>query len=156
LAGERAVAASNPRHLIIRTAWLFGPDGTNFVTKILAAGQRAAGAGEPLRLVHDEIGNPTWTPDLADVVVGLAVNGSRHGVVHASGTPPISRLGWARVALEAAGIAPEIQPVELASFERASTPPPRAVLAPSVGVDEMDWRPATRSYVAELLASATP
>ena len=154
LAGERAVAAANPRHVIIRTAWLFGPGGTNFVTKITAAGQRAAAAGEPLRLVQDEIGNPTWTPDLADVVVGLAVDGSRQGVVHGAGTPPVSRLDWARVALGTAGIAPEVQPVELASFERASTPPMRAVLAPSVGVPEMDWRPVTRSYVAELMASA--
>ena len=156
LAGEQAVAAANPRHLIIRTAWLFGPGGTNFVTKILAAGQRAEAAREPLRLVEDEIGNPTWTPDLADVVVRLATDGSQQGIVHAAGNPAVSRLGWARVALEAAGIAPEIQPVGLASFERASTPPMRAVLAPSVGVPEMDWRPATRSYVAELLTGATP
>jgi dTDP-4-dehydrorhamnose reductase len=156
LAGERAVAAANPRHVIIRTAWLFGPGGTNFVTKIIAAGRRAAAAGEPLRLVEDEIGNPTWTPDLADVVVGLATDGSQQGIVHAAGNPAVSRLGWARVALEAAGIAPEIQPVELASFERASTPPMRAVLAPSVGMPEMDWRPVTRTYVADLLTSATP
>jgi dTDP-4-dehydrorhamnose reductase len=154
LAGERAVAASNPRHLIIRTAWLFGPGGTNFVTKIVAAGQRAASAGEPLRLVEDEIGNPTWTPDLANVVARLAVDGSRRGVVHAAGTPPVSRLGWADVALQAAGITMEIQPVALASFERASTPPLRAVLAPSAGTPDMDWRPMTRSYVAELASTA--
>ncbi len=62
LAGERAVATANPRHLIVRTAWLFGPRGTNFVTKILAAAERARAAGEPLRVVDDEWGNPTWTP----------------------------------------------------------------------------------------------
>lgn len=156
LAGEQAVAAANPRHLVIRTAWLFGPGGTNFVTKIVAAGRRAAAAGEPLRLVEDEIGNPTWTPDLADVVVRSATDGSHQGIVHAAGNPAVSRLGWARVALEAAGIAPEVQPVELASFERASTPPTRAVLTPSVGVPVLDWRPATRSYVAELLTGAPP
>ena len=156
LAGERAVAAANPRHLIVRTAWLFGPGGTNFVTKIIAAGHRAAERGEPLRLVEDEIGNPTWTPDLAGVVVRLATDASRVGVVHAAGTPPCSRLAWAEVALEAAGVASEIRPVELASFERASTPPLRAVLMPSPGVDEMDWRPVTRSYARELVSSSVP
>jgi dTDP-4-dehydrorhamnose reductase len=156
LAGEQAVTAANRRHLILRTAWLFGPGGTNFVTKIIGAGQRAAEAGEPLRLVQDEMGNPTWTPDLAEVVVMLAVDRSTGGVMHTAGAPPVSRMGWGEVALTAAGIAADIDPVSLATFERASTPPLRAVLTPSSGVPEMDWRPATRSYAAELMASAAP
>ncbi len=153
LAGEGAVAAANPRHLIVRTAWLFGPGGTNFVTKILAAARRAADNSERLRLVEDEIGNPTWTPDLAAAVVALAAGGARLGVVHATGVPPVSRLGWAKVVLDAAGLTAEIEPVPLARFERASTPPLRAVLIPSAGVPAMDWRSATRSYVAELMRS---
>ncbi len=152
LAGERAVVAANPRHLIVRTAWLFGPGGTNFVTKILAAGQRAAGADEPLRLVEDEVGNPTWTPDLAAVVVRLAADRSRVGVIHAVGTPPVSRLGWGALALGVAGVETTIEPVRLASFQRASTPPLRAVLSPSPGVPVIDWRSATRSYVGQLLS----
>lgn len=151
LAGEHAVQAANPRHLIVRTAWLFGPGGTNFVTKIVAAARRAAEAGEPLRLVEDEISNPTWTPDLARAIVALTADRTRVGVVHAPGMPPVSRLGWATVALDAAGVAAQIQPVPLASFERASRPPLRAVLAPSAGVPAMDWQSATRSYVSGLL-----
>ena len=150
LAGERAVAAANPRHLIVRTAWLFGPGGTNFVTKILAAARRAAESSSSLRLVDDEIGNPTWTPDLASAIVELVSDGSRVGVVHAAGVPPVSRLGWATIALEAAGAPADIEPVPLATFERASTPPLRAVLAPSAGVTSIDWRAATRAYVAQL------
>lgn len=153
LAGEEAVAARNPRHLIVRTAWLFGPGGTNFVTKIIGAGQRAVDSGKPLRLVQDELGNPTWTPDLAEAVVMLAADSSRVGVIHVAGSPAVSRLGWGEVALGAAGIAADIEPVPLATFERASTPPLRAVLRPSTGAPEMDWRPATRSYVADLMAS---
>jgi dTDP-4-dehydrorhamnose reductase len=155
LAGERATAAACPRHLIVRTAWLFGPGGTNFVTKILAAAGRAADAGEPLRLVADEFGNPTWTPDLAQAIVALCARASDPPgqVVHAAGMPPASRLEWARVALDAAGRVPEIQPVSLADFPRDSTPPPRAVLAPSDGVPGMDWRPATVAMVAEVTAA---
>lgn len=151
LAGERAVAAATPRHLIVRTAWLFGPEGTNFVTKILAAAVRMRDAGEPLRLVEDEIGNPTWTPDLADAIVGL-VDAGRRGIVHAAGTPPVSRLGWARVVLEAADVDVVIESVPLASFERASTPPPRAILAPSPGVPEMAWEAVTRAYAGQVAA----
>jgi dTDP-4-dehydrorhamnose reductase len=153
LVGEREVAAANPHHLIVRTAWLFGPGGNNFVTKIVAAGARAAAAGEPLRLVDDEWGNPTWTPDLAAAIARMAIERGRVGVVHAAGMPATSRLGWGRAALKAAGIPVRIEPVASASFERASTPPLRAVLASSDGVPEMDWRPVTRRYAAETLVA---
>ena len=152
LAGERAVAAATREHLVVRTAWLFGPGGTNFVTKILAAAERLRAAGDPLRLVEDEIGNPTWTPDLAAAIVGLVGAGAR-GIVHAAGTPATSRLGWARVALEAARIEVPIEPVPLASFERASTPPARAALAPSEGVPDMAWEPVTRAYAAQVAST---
>jgi len=150
LAGERAVAAVNPRHLIVRTAWLFGPGGTNFVTKILAAAQRAADGGQPLRVVADEIGNPTWTPDLAVVIAELVATPAGRTVIHAAGTPSTSRLDWARVALGVAEFSVSIEPVALASFKRASTPPPRAVLASSDGLPQMDWRTATVRCVTEL------
>lgn len=152
LAGERAAAAATSEHLVVRTAWLFGPGGTNFVTKILAAAGRVRAAGEPLRLVEDEIGNPTWTPDLAASIVGFVARGAR-GIVHAAGTPATSRLGWARVVLEAAGTEVPIEPVPLASFERASTPPLRAALDPSPGVPEMAWEPVTRAYAAQVASA---
>jgi dTDP-4-dehydrorhamnose reductase len=149
LAGERAVATATPMHLIVRTAWLFGPGGTNFVTKILDAARRATASGSPMRLVVDEIGNPTWTPDLAAAIVSLVASG-RTGIVHAGGVPPTSRLGWGRVALEAAGVDIPVEPVGLSAFERASTPPPRAVLEPSDIVPEMAWEPVTRAYASAI------
>ena len=151
LAGERAVATATPNHLVVRTAWLFGPGGDNFVTKILAAAGRMRDAGEPLRVVEDELGNPTWTPDLATAIVGL-IDADRRGTLHAAGSPAISRLGWARVAVDAAGVDVRIEPVSSASFERASTPPLRAVLDPSPGVPDMAWEPVTRAYAAQLAA----
>jgi len=156
LAGERAVAALNDRHLIVRTAWLFGPGGTNFVTKILAAAVRAAESGEPMRIVDDEWGNPTWTPDLAKVIAGLAhAAGERESrVVHAAGTPATSRLGWATAAFGGAGVEVEVRPVSVRSFERASTPPARAVLEPSEDLPHMDWRPVTAEYAAQIVQPA--
>ena len=150
LAGERAVAAANPRHLIVRTAWLFGPGGTSFVTKILAAAQRAVDDGQPLRVVADEIGNPTWTPDLAMAIAEVVAARAGRTIIHAAGTPSVSRLEWARVVLGAARLNVSIEPVALASFKRASTPPPRAVLTSSDGLPQMDWRTATVRCVTEL------
>lgn len=127
-AGERAVAEANPRHLIVRTAWLFGPRGTNFVTKILAAAERARAAGEPLRVVDDEWGNPTWTPSLADAIVAL-VSGPRSrdaSVWHLAGEPPTSRRGWADRVLKDVEV--QILPMTLAEYARPSQPPRRAIL----------------------------
>lgn len=153
LAGERAVANANPDHVIIRTAWLFGPGGSNFVTKILQAAERMRDAGLPLQVVDDEHGNPTWTPGLARAIAEL-VDGGARGIFHVAGTPATSRFGWARVALGAAGVNVPLEPVPLASIERASTPPPRAVLEPSAGVPELPWASATRVYAAQLAAAA--
>lgn len=142
LAGERAVAEANPRHLIVRTAWLFGPRGTNFVTKILAAAERARAAGEPLRVVDDEWGNPTWTPSLADAIAAL-VSGPRSrdaSVWHLAGEPPTSRRGWADRVLKDVEV--QILPITLAEYARPSQPPRRAILdtrrARSIGLT-LEW-----------------
>jgi dTDP-4-dehydrorhamnose reductase len=128
LAGERAVAAANPQHLIVRTAWLFGPRGTDFVTKIVAAAERARAAGEPLRVVDDEWRNPTWAPSLADAIVALvSAPLSRDATVwHLAGEPPTSRLGWAKRVLSNFDV--EILPIKLADYPRPSQPPRRAIL----------------------------
>jgi dTDP-4-dehydrorhamnose reductase len=128
LAGERAVATANPRHLIVRTAWLFGPRGSDFVTKILAAAERARAAGEPLRVVDDEWGNPTWTPWLADAIAAL-VSDRRSldaGIWHLAGEPPASRRGWAEHVLKDVEV--QILPMKLVDYARPSQPPRRAIL----------------------------
>lgn len=67
LAGEEQVRAANPRHLIVRTAWLYGPFGRNFVKTVMDA----AGKGSPLTVVDDQHGSPTSTLDLADGLLAL-------------------------------------------------------------------------------------
>jgi len=150
LAGERAVSAANPRHIIVRTAWLFGPAGSNFVTKILAAAERAAAKGAPLQVVDDEWGNPTWTPWLASAIVELVESASPGRVQHAVGSPAVSRLGWARVALDAAKQEVPIAAISGIQFERASTPPARAVLGSisPIGTDGDGWEEPTRRLAA--------
>ena len=153
LAGERAVAGANPRHLIVRTAWLFGPRGSSFVTKIMAAAERTHAAGEPLRVVDDEWGNPTWTPWLAEAIATLISHPRTGGerVWHLAGEPPISRRGWAAHVLKDVEV--QIVPITLAEYPRPSQPPRRAILdtrrARAVGL-ALEWT----SYVTRGLPIA--
>ncbi len=159
LAGERAVIAANPRHLIVRTAWIFGPGGRNFPSKIIEAAARQRAAGEPLRVVADEIGNPTWAPDLATAIRSavMAQLGGRliPGALHICGSPPVSRFGWAEHILASM---PELtlEPISADAFPRGSRTPLRAVLATdkalSLGIGPLDWRAPTSRYAADLAA----
>jgi dTDP-4-dehydrorhamnose reductase len=154
LAGERSVAEANPRHLIVRTAWLFGPGGGNFVTKIVAAADRAAQHGGPLRVVADEWGNPTWAPSLADAIAGLAAGTAAGPIVHLAGEPATSRLAWAREALDVSRPGTEVEPTTLAAFPRASRVPARAVLRVTAGLPGLAWREETRAYARSLPPAA--
>ncbi|HTI29798.1 MAG TPA: NAD(P)-dependent oxidoreductase [Methylomirabilota bacterium] len=154
LAGERAVAEAAPRHLIVRTAWLFGPGGTNFVTKILAAADRALAGDTPLGVVADEWGNPTWTPALAAAIVGVTDAHVPGSIVHLAGSPAASRLEWATVALEGRREV-RLEPTSRSAFPRASRVPPRAVLRPTPGLPRLTWGEETRAYVASLVEAAS-
>jgi dTDP-4-dehydrorhamnose reductase len=153
LAGEQAVAAANARHLIVRTAWLFGPEGTNFVTRILAAADRAQERGEALRAVDDEWGNPTWMPDLASAIVLAATPSPQGDIVHLAGMPPATRHAWAVAVLRDAGISIEVEAISQAAFERASTVPARAVLRPTPGAPPLSWMDRSSDYVRSLRAA---
>jgi dTDP-4-dehydrorhamnose reductase len=147
LAGEHAVADANRRHLVVRTAWVFGPD-SGFPARIRAAADRMLGEGRPLRVVADEWGNPTPTGWLADAIVrlvGLAEDASLNGIYHAAGQPPASRLDWARQVLAGHGV--EVQPMALSDYRRDSQVPPRAMLDTGrmerLGLAAGDWRAAS-------------
>lgn len=132
LAGEKMVQAATDGHLIVRTAWLFGSTGENFVTRILAAADAAAARGQPLRVVGDEFGNPTPAAWLANAIATLVVDPDQGGgrkILHLAGSPPTSRYHWAKAAL---GDSVEIQAIRSDEFQRASRVPRRAVLSVSL------------------------
>lgn len=92
LAGELAVAGANPRHIILRTSWVFSPFGSNFVTTLLAK----AKAGTGMKLVADQTGNPTYAPDVAEAILAIAARVTRLGASHElSGTYHIANSGIA-------------------------------------------------------------
>ena len=141
LAGEEAVRAAYAQALIVRTAWIFGSP-RSFPAKILAAGRRAAEAEAPLRVVDDEVGNPTPAATLADRIVALVGLPAPPPLIHLAGEPPVSRHAWASRVLDEAHL-PLPLPMALRDFVRDSTPPPHAVLdtslARSLGLG-IEWR----------------
>jgi len=120
---------ADPQLAIVRTAWLFGPPGNDFPAKILAAADRAEAAGEPLRVVGDEFGSPTYTADLADAIVELLGSGAFRGIHHVINAGIASRASWAAELLRQAGRTTRLEEVPAATWPRLSTPPAWAVLA---------------------------
>jgi dTDP-4-dehydrorhamnose reductase len=150
LAGERAVATADPNALIVRTAWVFGPGGVNFPTKILAQAERCS----HLRVVSDEIGSPTYTPDLAAGILMLAAAGAS-GVFHLAGSGSCARDELAREVLRLAGRSDvEVEPVPASTFPSKAARPANSVLdcskAASLGVTMPEWRDGLARFVGAL------
>lgn len=148
LAGELAVGDVLPEALIVRTAWVFGPGGVNFPTKIL----ELAGRLPELSVVTDEHGSPTYTLDLAAGIVGLLDRGAR-GIFHLAGSGSCSRFEMAREVLRLAGVEIPVKPVTADAFPSKAPRPRNSVLdcskAASLGVTMPEWRDALARFLAE-------
>jgi dTDP-4-dehydrorhamnose reductase len=139
---------------IVRTAWLYGPPGNDFPSKILAAAERAAAAGEPLRLVADEIGSPSYTHDVAEAITELIGSAAVGGTRHLVNGGRASRADWARELLRQARIDVETEDVPASTWPRASTPPAWSVLEPTAlpgGEPLRPWQAALADYLPSLL-----
>jgi dTDP-4-dehydrorhamnose reductase len=124
LAGELAVAeAATPDFAIVRSSWLFGPHGKNFVDTILRAG---ADRGE-LKVVHDQVGCPTYTGHLAQALVDIAER-RLTGILHVAGTGWCSWYELAVAALDGAGIECTVTKTTAAEFGRPAPRPAYSVL----------------------------
>jgi dTDP-4-dehydrorhamnose reductase len=128
---------------IVRTAWLFGSGTPDFPARIAAAARVAAADGRSLRLVTDEIGTPTYVPDLADALVQL-VRTDNHGIHHVVNEGIASRAQWARDVLDRLGINVAIEEISLADHARPSRPPRWGVLeaTPLPGGPLRSWQAA--------------
>jgi dTDP-4-dehydrorhamnose reductase len=163
LAAERAAAdaygARGARGVlgIVRTAWLFGPGKPDFPTKIIAAAERAAASGEQLRVVGDEVGTPSYTPDIAEAIVELVGDRAFAGIRHLVNAGTVSRAGWARDVLDRLGPRVEVVEVTLSEFPRPSRPPRWGVLAATPLPDGRllrSWQEAMSDYAPTLKHAA--
>jgi dTDP-4-dehydrorhamnose reductase len=167
LAGEERAARAfssvdrgGPGLAIVRTAWLFGPPGGDFPAKIVAAALRARASGERLRVVGDEVGSPSYAPDIAEAIVELiaaGAAGAAGGVHHIVNGGAVSRAGWAREVLRVAGVDVPIEEIPASAWSRSSSPPRWAVLEPTPlpsGEPLRPWRDALADEAAALRRAA--
>lgn len=124
-AGEWAVRASCPDHLLVRTAWLYGAGGPCFPKTIA----RVAAERGALDVVDDQVGQPTWTVDLADLLVRLVEAQAAAGTYHGTSSGSVSWWGFAREVVAAAGLDPQIvSPTTSEAFTRPAPRPAYSVL----------------------------
>jgi dTDP-4-dehydrorhamnose reductase len=157
---DAAALADGGEHVaplaIVRTAWLFGRPGIDFPQKILAAAERARDQHQSLALVSDEIGTPTYAPDLASAIVRLLAEAARAsgrgfgGIHHVVNGGQASRATWAREVLRLARIDVATNDVPSTTWPRPSTPPPWGVLqtTPLPGGSLRDWREALAEHMS--------
>jgi len=134
---------------VVRTSWLYGAPGGAFPEKVVAAADRLP-AGEPLPVVVDEVGCPTWSVDLAAAMLAL-VDATPGGTYHLAGTGPASRLEWATQVLGVRRPGRKVMPISRAAFARVSDAPPWAVLdcgrARVIGAAMRPWDTALAYYL---------
>lgn len=148
LAGEWYVQNLLTRFYIVRTAWLYAPGGRNFPHRIL---QLADERGS-LKVVADEVGNPTYVVDLVRAIAAL-IETHAYGVYHAVNAGAASRYDFAREILRLSGRESiPVEPLALAEFQRASTPPAYAPLAnnaaAALGITFRPWQAALAEFLS--------
>jgi len=147
LAGERAAMQADA--LIVRTAWLYGAGGRSFPRTML----ERARAGQPLRVVNDQRGAPTWTRDLARTIAALLERGAPAGVYHATNAGETTWHGFACATLELARIDASIEPVPSSAFPTPAKRPSYSVLDCSdtwrITGAPAHWRDALGAALAE-------
>ena len=126
LEGERAVAAANPKHIIVRTAWLYSPYGNNFVKTMLRLGRER----DSLGVVYDQIGTPTYAADLAAAILKIAVAANKtYGVFHYSNEGVASWYDFTKSIHRLAGICScRVSPLLTADYPTPAHRPAYSVL----------------------------
>ena len=143
--GELLVLDSTASACVLRTAWLYGAQGKNFVRAIQAAAQR----GDPLKVVADQAGSPTWTRHLAQAIKDLIRSPAR-GLFHVANRGACSRFEFAQAIVGPGG---DVQPITSAEAARVAPRPAYSALTSvrweAAGFTLLpDWRTALREFLA--------
>ncbi len=151
LEGETAVEEILDKYFIVRTSWVFGLNGKNFIRTMINAGK----THEQVRVVNDQIGTPTYTKDLTRLLTDMAVS-DKYGIYHASNEG--GYISWYDLCVEAYkqyGMGTEVIPVSTEEYGHSKAKRPlnsrldRTKLALS-GFEQLpDWKDAVRRYLAE-------
>ena len=157
-AGEDFVLAENgARSYIVRTAWLYGKNGPNFAKTML----KAAGTRDTLNVVNDQVGQPTWTVDLASQIVLLLDSDAPAGIYHGTNSGVASKFDQARDVFALAGLDPErVLPTDSSAFVLPAPRPAYSVLGhanwAAAGLEPMrSWQSAqAEAFLAGVFETA--
>jgi dTDP-4-dehydrorhamnose reductase len=166
LAGEQNLAAANPRHIILRTAWVYAPFGTNFVRTML----RVAATRKEIAVVNDQHGNPTYAPHLVKAIISIIEKlGGEHtspwGVYHSAGTGETTWFGFAQEIFRCHQgwdrESPIVRPISTAEYSTPASRPPNSQLntdklARTFGVRLPLWQDGVAECVQRLNINDAP
>ena len=142
LAGELATAGANPRHFIVRSSWLFGAGGGNFVETML----RLGGERDELRVVDDQVGCPTFTGHLAEAIVALART-EDYGIHHLAGAGACSWYQFAREIFDRSGVECQVEPCTTDEYPLPARRPAWSVLGSERGRSLPPWQEGLDAYL---------
>ena len=150
LLGEQLIQNSGCKWIIIRTAWLFGPRGKNFVETIVGFSKKR----DSLKVVDDQRGCPTWAPDLAKCMFDIA-HTPEQGIFHFCNGPACTWYDLAKESIKQASVECEVNPCTSDEFPRPAKRPAWSVLDCSstykaIGWEPKSWQEAVSEYVAQL------
>lgn len=150
LAGEQLVQTLSSKYFIVRTSWVYGAQGQNFVKTMLKLGKEKSS----LQVVQDQVGSPTYTVDLASFLEKL-IRTEYYGIYHASNSGSCSWYEFAQVIFEEAGIKIELLPCTTEQFPRPARRPKNSALEHlsirTNGFEDMrGWRDALIAFMQEM------
>ena len=152
LEGERAVAHATDEHVIVRSSWLFGTGGRNFVETMLRLGAER----DSVAVVTDQVGCPTWTAHLAAALVELAQPDHR-GILHVAGGGACSWNQFATEIFARAGLPCRAEPATTAEMARPAPRPANSVLRSERGAPELPpWQEGLAGYLAARAQPSAP
>ena len=158
-AGETAIRRHCPRHVILRTAWLYSMDGQNFLTTMIGLGAKR----EELSIIADQHGTPTWTRDVAAAITAIlrpilaGADEAEWGTYHLTAQGSTTWFGFAteifRLAAEAGQRAPRLKAITTAEYPLAARRPAYSVLdcskiGASLGIRMPAWQESLRQCIA--------
>lgn len=141
LKGEKSIQKTNPKHYIIRTSWLYGHNGKNFVETIISLGKKK----NPLKIVNDQTGCPTWTLELSKAIVNLIKNKKAYGIYHICGSGQATWYEFAKKILELMEIDTHVLPVLTSEFPRPAKRPMYSVMNSKNACP--DWEESLKKYI---------
>ncbi|MFC3167170.1 dTDP-4-dehydrorhamnose reductase [Paracoccus fontiphilus] len=145
LDGEGQVAAAGGTWAVLRTSWVFSPDGANFVKTMLRLGAER----DEINVVADQIGGPTEAGRIAGALLEMTrqmmADPQKGGLYHFAGTPDVSWAGFARAIFERAGLACEVREISTSAYPTPARRPLNsrldcARIGRDFGIDRPDWR----------------